>query len=57
MGVKGLATFIKENRQSLCRSVHLTAGQAEGQERIPVVVDSWGSAALFGANKRHGLMI
>ncbi|ORY20427.1 hypothetical protein BCR39DRAFT_488877 [Naematelia encephala] len=42
MGVRGLASFIKENRQSLCHSIHFDASSAAQQGRVPVVVDAWG---------------
>jgi hypothetical protein len=44
MGVRGLSSFIKDNRQSLCRSITLTpdAASSAGSEKIPIVVDAWG---------------
>jgi hypothetical protein len=43
MGVRGLSSFMKDNRQSLCRSITLTpAASAAGSEKIPIVVDAWG---------------
>ncbi len=42
MGVRGLQSFLKENRQSLCRSLVLDASGADARERVPVVVDAWG---------------
>ncbi|WWD21607.1 hypothetical protein CI109_106093 [Kwoniella shandongensis] len=49
MGVRGLQTFIKENRNSLCRSLILSeiddtneAASAGGKGKTPVVVDAWG---------------
>ncbi|WVQ75878.1 hypothetical protein IAR50_005512 [Cryptococcus sp. DSM 104548] len=44
MGVRGLQSFVKENRQSLCRSVILPEKDARGTEKgaIPVIVDAWG---------------
>ncbi|KAL1407327.1 hypothetical protein Q8F55_006749 [Vanrija albida] len=42
MGVRGLQTFLKENRQSLCRAVLLDRDGAGGRATIPVVVDAWG---------------
>lgn len=41
MGVKGLTTFLRENR-SLCKTLHLDKESAKDGERIPVIVDSWG---------------
>lgn len=37
MGVRGLQTFLKENRQSLCRTLVL-----DGSVKVPVVVDAMG---------------
>ncbi|KAK8847516.1 hypothetical protein IAR55_005374 [Kwoniella newhampshirensis] len=46
MGVRGLQTFIKENRNSLCRSVILPEfNDVDGQGakgKTPVVIDAWG---------------
>lgn len=42
MGVKGLQTFLKENRQSLCRTLVLDRDGAAARPRVPVVVDAWG---------------
>lgn len=42
MGVRGLQSFLKENRQSLCRSLILDRDGAEGRAPVPVVVDAWG---------------
>lgn len=42
MGVRGLQTFLKENRQSLCRSVILDRDGAGARAAVPVVVDAWG---------------
>jgi hypothetical protein len=43
MGVKGLNSFLKENRTSLCQTAEygqIEAGSVE--EFIPIVVDAWG---------------
>lgn len=37
MGVRGLQSFLRENRQSLCRTIVL-----DGSFRVPVVVDALG---------------
>jgi hypothetical protein len=42
MGVRGLQTFLKENRQSLCRSILLDRNGAATRPATPVVVDAWG---------------
>lgn len=42
MGVKGLQTFLKENRQSLCRTLVLDRDGARDRPPVPVVVDAWG---------------
>ncbi|KAK4684737.1 hypothetical protein P7C73_g5432, partial [Tremellales sp. Uapishka_1] len=42
MGVKGLQTFLKENRQSLCSSIHLDRNGAAERGQVAVVVDAWG---------------
>lgn len=42
MGVKGLQTFLKENRQSLCKTVQLDRDGAKSRAKTPVVVDAWG---------------
>lgn len=42
MGVRGLQTFLKENRQSLCRSIVLDAAGASTRPALPLVVDAWG---------------
>lgn len=42
MGVKGLQTFLKENRQSLCRTLVLDRDGAAERAPVPVVVDAWG---------------
>ncbi|OCF38851.1 hypothetical protein I317_07359 [Kwoniella heveanensis CBS 569] len=43
MGVRGLESFIKENRTSLCRTISLSASDhSEDRERTPVIVDAWG---------------
>lgn len=42
MGVKGLQTFLKENRQSLCRTLVLDRDGASDRAPVPVVVDAWG---------------
>ncbi|WVQ98179.1 hypothetical protein IAU59_005301 [Kwoniella sp. CBS 9459] len=42
MGVRGLESFIKENRTSLCRTISLSASDhSEDKERTPVIVDAW----------------
>lgn len=47
MGVKGLQTFLKENRQSLCTSVHFptrsttTSSPSVDEPRTALVVDAW----------------
>jgi len=41
MGVRGLQSFLKENRQSLCRSLIL-ASDSDDKEVTRVVVDAWG---------------
>ncbi len=40
MGVKGLSTFAKDNRQSICRTINLYP--ANNVPRVPAVVDAWG---------------
>ncbi|ODN79518.1 hypothetical protein L202_03480 [Cryptococcus amylolentus CBS 6039] len=44
MGVRGLQSFVKENRGSLCRSVILPEKDARGTEKgaVPIIVDAWG---------------
>ncbi|OWT36546.1 hypothetical protein J008_05379 [Cryptococcus neoformans] len=44
MGVRGLQTFVRENRGSLCRSVLLPERDPQGSQRgsIPLIVDAWG---------------
>ncbi|BEI80094.1 hypothetical protein CcaverHIS002_0106230 [Cutaneotrichosporon cavernicola] len=42
MGVHGLQTFLKENRQSLCRSIVLDPDGASTRPPLPLVVDAWG---------------
>ncbi|GMK54680.1 hypothetical protein CspeluHIS016_0112660 [Cutaneotrichosporon spelunceum] len=42
MGVRGLQTFLKENRQSLCRSLVLGPEEANTRPVLPLVVDAWG---------------
>jgi hypothetical protein len=42
MGVRGLQTFLKENRQSLCRSIVLDPEGAGTRPPLPLVVDAWG---------------
>ncbi|KAK1921691.1 hypothetical protein DB88DRAFT_498897 [Papiliotrema laurentii] len=45
MGVRGLQAFLKENRQSLCDSVHFPStreGSSAAPDRTPIVVDAWG---------------
>jgi hypothetical protein len=45
MGVKGLQTFLKENRQSLCTSVHFptrsSSSSSVHEPRTALVVDAW----------------
>ena len=43
MGVRGLTSFIKENRQSLSTTITLDRDLAETHEIVNVVVDAWGS--------------
>ncbi|WVQ81788.1 hypothetical protein IAT38_003913 [Cryptococcus sp. DSM 104549] len=44
MGVRGLQTFVRENRGSLCRSVLLPETSEQEVERghMPIIVDAWG---------------
>lgn len=43
MGVKGLTTFLNNNRQSLTETVRLDrVRDGDSSERIPAVVDAWG---------------
>ncbi|ORX34024.1 hypothetical protein BD324DRAFT_638071 [Kockovaella imperatae] len=42
MGVRGLATFIKDNRQSLCSYRQFSEDVAGPSSRIPIVIDAWG---------------
>jgi hypothetical protein len=53
MGVKGLTTFIKENRQSLCETVQLVTGHNAGHAGIPVIVDAWGYVSQIHACSSH----
>lgn len=42
MGVRGLQTFVKDNRQSLCRSIQLRHDGSSQAEKTVIVVDAWG---------------
>ena len=51
MGVKGLTTFLKENR-SISRSLNLeTVGSAK--ESIPIVIDAWGYVRLLAVQDQE----
>jgi hypothetical protein len=56
MGVKGLATFIKDNQNSICRTVSLEQALdgADG-ERVPIIVDAWGYVYPFYLHPLYGL--
>lgn len=49
MGVRGLQTFVRENRGSLCRSVLLPERDPQGSQRgsIPLIVDAWGWVCCY----------
>jgi hypothetical protein len=46
MGVKGLASFVKDNQQSICKTVVLEQNGDE-QQCVPIVVDAWGYVDIY----------
>jgi hypothetical protein len=51
MGVKGLTTFLKENR-SISRSLNLeTTGST--RDSIPIVIDAWGYVPLLAVHSQE----
>jgi hypothetical protein len=41
MGVRGLTTYLRENRKSLTRSTKFETSQDPHQERVALVIDAW----------------
>ena len=56
MGVKGLTTFLKENRRSLSTSLVLDHDPDQTRGKVPVVVDAWGYVAYMPDLRNHLLM-